>query len=337
MNLLFTSVGRRSYLIQYFREALSKGDEIHVMNSSAISPAFRLADKAVVSPLIYDKGYIPFLEDYCVKNSIDAIISLFDIDLPILAKNKERFEKIGVRVLVSESRVVNICNDKWLANKFLLEKGYNVPKTFIDAQSALRAVKSGELRFPLYLKPRWGMGSIGVCLAENEAELKVLYEKVRRDIFNTYLKYESMDDKDHCVLIQEKLNGQEYGLDIINDLNGEYQTTVVKKKYAMRSGETDCAETVNDSSLKELGRNIALLLRHICNLDVDVFKTDNKVYVLEMNARFGGGYPFSHIAGVDLPLAIVKWLSGESDCGEILKEKEGVLSHKDISLVKINN
>ena len=55
-----------------------------------------------------------------------------------------------------------------------------------------------------------------------------------------------------------------------------------------------------------------------------------------MNARFGGGYPFSHMAGVNLPMAIVQWLNNENINPEILKEHVGVKSHKDISLIRLD-
>ena len=54
MNILFTSVGRRSYLVQYFKGVLGDSGEVHVANSSPVSPAFLVADKSVVTPLIYD-------------------------------------------------------------------------------------------------------------------------------------------------------------------------------------------------------------------------------------------------------------------------------------------
>ena len=98
MNILFTSVGRRTYLVEYFKEALNGEGKIYVANSDANSPAFLVADESVVSPLIYDEKYIPFLLDYCKNNEISAIISLFDIDLPILSKNKELFKQNGITV-----------------------------------------------------------------------------------------------------------------------------------------------------------------------------------------------------------------------------------------------
>lgn len=335
MNILFTSVGRRSYLVEYFKKALNGNGNIHVANSSDISPAFLIADYSVVTPLIYDESYIPFLLNYCKENKITAVISLFDIDIPVLSKNKELFEEIGTRVIVAEPWVTEICNDKWKTFLFLKENGFNAPQTYLSVEDALKAVSDNELKFPLMVKPRWGMGSISVFVAENEEELAVFFEKVKREIMKTYLKYESEENIEQSVLIQEKICGQEYGLDIINNLEGDYQNTIAKMKYAMRSGETDCAITVDDENLRDIGYRISTLFKHPANVDVDVFLADGKYYVLEINARFGGGYPFSHMAGVNLPEAIIKWLSNKNVEKDLLTPEIGVMSQKDISLVRL--
>ena len=333
MNILFTSVGRRTYLVNYFKEALNGEGKIFVANSDVNSPAFLAADECVVSPLIYDDNYISFLLEYCDKNKINAIISLFDIDLPILSKNKKLFEDNGINVIVSDKNVLNICNDKYSTYKFLKENGFNTPKTYLDVEEAKK-----YLKYPVILKPRWGMGSIGIYKADNNEELEVFYKKLSREIFNTYLKYESSVDIEQSILIQEMIIGQEYGLDIINDLHGNYQNTIVKKKIAMRSGETDCAQTVDNVGLKNIGMNISRKIKHIANLDCDAFIDENgDVYILEMNARFGGGYPFSHLAGVNLPKAIVKWLNKEEvSVDDLLTATFGVRGQKDIQIVRIS-
>lgn len=335
MNILITSVGRRSYLVKYFKEAIGEKGEVHVSNSTNISPAFRYADYSIVSPLIYDVGYIDFLKEYCVKKKINAIISLFDVDLPILAKHKKEFANMGVEVIVSESAVVEICNDKWKTFQFLKKNGFYTPKTYLNLVDVLKEIEQGNLLYPLVLKPRWGMGSISVYTAEEEEELKILYKKIEQQIQSSYLKYESKKTKGRNVIIQETVNGKEYGMDVINDLNGNYQNSIVKEKYAMRAGETDCAITVENKKIEECGETLSKCLKHIGNLDVDVFYDGNQPVVLEMNARFGGGYPFSHVAGVDLPRAIVAWLNGDEAEREWLQARSGVIAHKDIQILEM--
>ena len=75
------------------------------------------------------------------------------------------------------------------------------------------------------------------------------------------------------------------------------------------------------------------MLCHRGNLDVDVQEEDGTYYVLEMNARFGGGYPFSHAAGADLPLALVLWAMGREPREEVLSARPGVRAQKDIRLL----
>lgn len=335
LNILLTSSGRRGYLVNYFKEALKGRGIVHAGNSSNYAPAFYYADKYVVTPLIYDANYIPFLLDYCMANNISVIIPLFDVDLMVLAKNKRKFAERGVKVIVSAQEVIGVCNDKWLTYCFCAENKLPTPRTYLNLESVKKGLGGNEIQFPIIVKPRWGMGSIAVCEAENYKELEVLGDKVKREIFSSYLKFESEIEKENCILYQEKLSAQEYGLDIINDLNGNYQNTIVRKKIAMRSGETDCAIVVDDDKIKKFGLEISEKLGHIGNLDVDIFVRDNKIYVLEMNARFGGGYPFSHMAGVDLPAAIIKWLLGESLNNELVEKSFGHYYQKDIQLIEL--
>lgn len=335
MNILFTSSGRRGYLLKYFRQALDGKGKIYAANSSPHAPSFIYADESVVTPLIYDENYISFLLDFCKQKQIDLVIPLFDIDLPVLAKNKAVFNNYGIHVLVSDFPIVSLCNDKWETHNWLIDKGFNSGKTYLDLNLVLKHIDSGELFFPLVIKPRWGMGSIGVQVAEDIEELRVLYRKVKKVIVDSYLKYESEVDLDNSIIIQEKLNGQEYGLDVINNLKSEYKATVVKKKLAMRSGETDAAETVDNPELIKLGERISKNLAHIGNLDVDIFLSNEKYFVLEMNARFGGGYPFSHLAGVNLPKAIVDWFTNPENSPEYLSYKPSVRGTKDITIVEL--
>jgi carbamoyl-phosphate synthase large subunit len=118
-----------------------------------------------------------------------------------------------------------------------------------------------------------------------------------------------MYNSNNCIIIQSKIIGNEYGLDILNDLEGNYVTTIAKHKIAMCAGETDVAEIVNNTPFTNLAKSLSTNLKHIGNLDVDCFVCENgDIIILELNCRFGGQYPFSHIAGVDFPKQIIEWI-----------------------------
>lgn len=334
MNVMLTSVGRRAYMVKYFKEVLGKEGKVYVCNSDDKSIAFKYADEKVISPLIYDKNYIPFLKKYCKKNAIDILISLFDIDLLILAQHKKEFEDIGTTVIVSEPQIIEICNDKWKTYNFLVEHGFHTPRSFLDLNEVICRIKSGELDYPIVVKPRYGCGSISIAMAYDEEDLNYLTKKANKDIEDSYLKYESAVTENK-VIYQECLQGQEYGADIINDLSGTPQNIIVRKKIAMRSGETDIAELVDEPRIKEVLLQLGGITNHVANMDCDVFLVNGVPYVLEMNARFGGGYPFSHMGGCNLPKAIVDWVQGKCVDKNIISAKTGITGYKEIYITEI--
>lgn len=333
MNVLLTSVGRRAYMVKYFKDVLGNEGKVHVSNSDDRTVAFHYADYSVITPLIYDENYVPFLLKYCKENHIDILISLFDIDLLVLAKHKEKFVEIGTRVIVSDPKFIEVCNDKWKTYQYLKENGFNVPKTYLSLSKVMLALESGELNYPIIVKPRFGCGSIALSIADDEMSLLYYYSRNTRAVNRTYLKYESAGEEEK-IIYQEFLNGQEYGADIINDLNGNYQNSIVKKKIAMRAGETDIAELVNEPNIKSEVERLGKLTHHIANMDCDVFLVDGKPYILEMNARFGGGYPFSHMGGCDLPRAIVEWSKGNIVVPEVLMSKTGIVIYKELVMTE---
>ena len=334
-NILLTSVGRRAYLVEWFKDALDGNGEIFVVNSDSSTPAFKVADHSAKCPLIYSDEYIPFLLDYVKKNHIGAILSLFDIDIPVLANHKSDFARLGCFPLIASHRTASICNDKLQTAYFLNDAGIRSIPTYTNTEIYLNSFGCNETAFPAFVKPRWGMGSIGVLEANDELELRAAYSMVSRKVANSYLKYES-SSAESVAIIQPAISGDEYGMDVVNDLQGNYRSHSVRRKLAMRAGETDVAETVvADRRFEELARSLSAKLSFPGNMDVDVFDTSEGLVVLEMNARFGGGYPFSHMAGVDLPSALVSWLRGQNESDGVLECSNPGKFMKEIELVRL--
>lgn len=334
MNILFTCAGRRRYLLQYFKEQLKGRGLVVATDMQLTAPALTVADIKETVPPVYAHDYIDRTIDICHRYDIKAIICLNDLELPILAANKARFEEIGVKVIVSSPDVIDICFDKYRTSHYIESLGLKSPKTFVSLRLARKALDRGELSVPLVLKPRWGSGSIGIEFVNNTEELEEVYAMLHKKIKNTILADASQGEE--YILIQEKIDGQEYGMDVMNDLKGNNRGVSVKMKISMRAGETDKAMTVDNPVIRKIGETLGHSLRHIGNLDVDIFERNGNYYVLELNPRFGGGFPFSYEAGVNFPGAIIEWLSGNEIENEILIPQYGRTFAKCDILVDVN-
>lgn len=318
-------------MINYFKVALQNSGKIIAANSIDHVPSFAEADETVVTPMSYDPNYIPFLINYCSKNRVNAILSLYDVDLAVLAHAKKSFEQIGTRLVLSDEAFIRVCNDKWATYLYLKKKGFKTPKTYLRLEESRDAILNKEVSFPVIVKPRFGNGSIALNIASNIQELEEFFMLTKNEVMNSWLRFESADEED-IVIVQELLEGQEYGIDIMNDLDGQFCNVSIKKKIAMRSGETDSAIIEDNPIIRRETTRLGKVTGHIANLDCDGFLVGDSFYILEMNARFGGGYPFSHIAGVNMPLAIIKWLNGENVDVDLLTPEVGVETYKDIEI-----
>ncbi|MCG5541867.1 ATP-grasp domain-containing protein [Halorhodospira sp. M38] len=175
--------------------------------------------------------------------------------------------------------------------------------------------------YPLVAKDIFGKGSRGQTHLQDAEEAQTFASNLRRA---------------GCVdqhLIQPYLNGEEYGLDLVNDLDGQPAATFIRRKLAMRSGETDIAETVHEPDLEAAGQQLAQNLGHQGLIDCDVIQHDGKFYLLDINPRFGGGYVFSHNAGADVPACIVSWLKGHTPKKAWLTPKPGIRSARATSVI----
>ncbi len=343
MNILLTSAGRRTYMVDYFKEAL-RGEGLVFVANSVMSPAMYRGDGHFLTPLIYHEEYIPFLLKLCREQRISLLVSLFDIDLPVLSAHRDDFAEVGTMVAVSDPETLACCNDKFRMFRVLEDAGIPTPRTWLDADGILKVLLHGETDWPIYVKPRFGMGSLGVLKARSEEELRAAFSMCGHEIAGTYLCYESAAAPGQAVIAQEQCAGNEYGLDVISDLQGRYVTTIVRRKMGMRSGETDEAVILGPQDrayevLRSTGERIAALLKPKGLIDVDVMMDEGSFtpFVIDMNARFGGGYPFSHLAGADVPRAYVLWMQGrntEADaaCKSV---QPGVHGFKDISIMQM--
>ena len=327
MNVLLSCAGRRSYLVDWFRAAVAPGGRVVAVNSIAESTAMAAADEAYVSPPLADAGYVEFLLDVCRREDVGLIVPVFDLELPVLAAAGDRFRADGVVVAVSSVGVIDACQDKLATADIAARAGLAGAPATLDPAEAVGWLADGVGQ--VFVKPRRGTGSILTWSTDDPTEVAVLQRKVRRDLAATYLDGEA--------IVQAGLSGIEHGLTVVNDFDGRIHAVLANRKRAMRAGETDVAETVADERLDAAGRALGETLRHVGALDVDVFVDGDVVTVLDLNPRIGGNYPFSHLAGADLPAAYVEWANGEVAPPKRFLVRPGVVGLKWIGLVSLEH
>ena len=75
---------------------------------------------------------------------------------------------------------------------------------------------------------------------------------------------------------QKYLKNDEYGIDILNDLSGNYVHHCTRKKILIRSGDTDKAIIVHHKVFEDFAKKLSSFLKHIGIVDVDfILKNKN--------------------------------------------------------------
>ncbi|MEJ2665273.1 MAG: ATP-grasp domain-containing protein, partial [Spirochaetia bacterium] len=127
-------------------------------------------------------------------------------------------------------------------------------------------------------KKKRGSGSVGQRIIGTDEELRFYYT-------DEYM-------------LQEYIQGMEIGMDVFNDLEGNFLHAGFRKKLLMRAGETDKAQAIYLPELEQLAKQISAAFGHIGNMDVDVMRDkDGRLFCIDFNPRFGGGYPLTHLSG----------------------------------------
>ena len=315
MRVLLSSVGRRGYLVKYFKQAVGDAGEVWGADSSSYAPAFRYCDHVVLLPRVGEAGYADKLLALCRKNKIDMVVPLIDPELEILAAEYDKFRSNGIMAVVSPAKTIEIAFDKYQTYLHAQKAGIAVPETVTTIEEALKLIASGKLSWPVIVKPRKGSASMYVYNCHNEGELQLAFRNCPGPV------------------IQQFIPGEEYGYDIFCDGDFKPVSVFCKRKLAMRAGETDKAVSVNEKKLVDLGVKIAQALPVFGPADADVKMGKNGPMLLEVNPRFGGGYPCSHLCGADFPAKLIAICKGQKLIPDIGNYQAGVYMFKQDEII----
>ena len=290
INILITAASRRVALIRAFGRALRRlgiiGNVI-TTDLNSLSPGLYFGERHYIAPLTTDPKYIPLIKSICVHERVRLLIPTIDDELPIFGERRQEFEEMGVRVAVSGESTGRVCNDKYASYHFFREHGIPFARTWLPEE-----LDRETLKYPLFLKPRSGRGSVGAFQIRNRRE------------FDFFLEY--VPD----AIIQEFLTGSEYTIDVLADFEGRIISVVPRERMVVRSGVSDRGRTFRHSGLIKLAVDTAeaLELRGAANIQVKLNCDDAVIF--EVNPRFSGGIPLTIASGADFPGWIIEMCRG---------------------------
>lgn len=292
--ILVSSAGRRVELIRLLREDATRlGLRPRIIATDAnrmLAPACWVADVSYDVPVVGDKSFIPSLSDICRKEGVRLLVPTIDPELQPLASCRDVLVERHVLLNISSPASLVVAQDKAETARVLSRAGIVVPRT-----ASIRDViaEASSWKWPLIVKPVSGSSSIGVSQVGSVSELKDL-ERQRGDL-----------------IVQELIRGPEFTVNVFVDDAGRCRCVVPHFRREIRGGEVSKAITVKNESLADTARKIVKaipgLFGAIC---FQAIVGDDGPAVLEINPRFGGGFPVTHRAGARFTQWLVELASG---------------------------
>lgn len=250
-----------------------------------LAPGLYLSDKGYLTPPFSQKNFWPEIKRLIKKEKIDIIIPALDPLLVEFAKNFDFFNQLGVRVIISPPETIFLTRDKWKTYE-LLKDEIPVAKSFITKNKI-------NIPFPLIIKPRDGSGSQNVFKVESKRELDFYWRKIKNPI------------------VQEYLEGKEYTVDCLSDLDGKLLACVPRIRIETKAGVSIKGKVVKDDRIEKIAKKITEKIKFQGPFFFQLKEKKGNLKLTEINARFGGGMPLTAKAGLNIYSLSVRLFLGE--------------------------
>lgn len=297
-DILILSAGRRVSLVRLFRKAAAQ----HGLTVAAadmrpsMSSACQDGGDWVELPDVRSADYARVLEGYCRSADVRLVVPTIDTELPLLTQLKGRFSDFGCIIAVSELDLINHCADKRLTGVLFEPMGLKMPRQ-MDVEA---------LSYPLIVKPYDGSLSAGISILRNSLELTPAHFNNPRNMFCQYLEPDEY---------------QEFTCDAYFDREGRIRCVVPRMRIEVRGGEVAKGQAVRNEIVPFLFKHLRYLPGAVGCLTIQIMRhrTSGDMFLIEVNARFGGGYPLTAQAGG----CYHEWLIDEYILGRNVNDYDG--------------
>ena len=318
MNILITSAGQRVSLVRSFQTELKKyfenGQVFTTDLNPVLAPACHVSDQSFTVSRVTSPEYIDQLLHFCLNNQIKLVVPTIDTELLILSENIEYFKKQGIHLLVSDPELVHECRDKRQINQFFERKGISIPQQY----------NLENLQFPVFVKPYDGSLSKGIFTAQCAEDIKPEHRVDPKLMFMEYIAPEDYD---------------EFTVDCYYDRHSNLKCVVPRKRIFVRAGEVNKGVTKKNLIVTEFNQKLKYIAgaRGCLTIQVFLHKTEEKILGIEINPRFGGGYPLSYLAGANYSQWAIKEYLLNQEIEEFLEWHDNLLMLRYDAEVLVHN
>ena len=308
-TIMFCSCGRRVQLLKFLKQSL--GDEITIIgtDNSPMAPALYVCDKKFLVPRIDSAEYVETILNIAKDNHVDAITTLIDPEIEVLAKNRQLFLDNGILPLCPEVKTAGYCFDKYEMFLYLTEKGVRTVLTYDTLDHFKEGLAKNEIEFPVFIKPRSGSGSVGAHKVNNMQQLEADFAK-----------------GDFDYIIQEMMTAGDCDADVYIDcISHEPVAAFSKNKIETKIGGASKTISFKDQKLFDFIKDVCKVLEFNGPVDMDFWYKDGEYYLSEVNPRFGGAYLHAFGAGVNFFKLIANNIDG--------KQNESIIGQYDDDVI----
>jgi carbamoyl-phosphate synthase large subunit len=262
-------------------------------------------------PPATDNDFITQIFQICEEEKIDVIFPLVTRELFKFSKEKAKFEKKGIKVIVSDYESLQIANNKSSLCKHLYNNNIPTPKFEIvsNYNELLESMKVlGFPNQPLCIKPSISNGSRGVRIIDDSIdEFDLLFNHKPNSLYMSFEKLKSILKSTDFpeLLVSEVLPGSEYSIDTIVS-NGNILIILPRKRNKINAGISVAGKFEKNIEIIEYCKKIINSLKLSGPIGIQVKKSKNGDYkILEINPRIQGTSIAALGAGINLPLLSV--------------------------------
>jgi|GEM_PF-2401448 len=266
INVLFVGGGRRVSLAERF---IQKGCKVFAYETDLNSPISKIA--TVIAGLRWkDPELLEHLNFTCMQNNINLIIPLQDEAIPLCCK-------VSTAKCPAKLESAEICYDKKKFEEFFQ---YATEYPYYNADE--------NVDDKIIAKPRFGFNSKGITIC-----------------FPDDLMWKWGDDLLEHNVIQRYVEGKEYSVDCYFNKSSDLIDFVPRQRVSVQGGEVVQSITISrkDVLYNKFGQFISEWFKKIKAVGpycIQFIEKDNNIYIIEANARFGGGVILSLEAGFDI-------------------------------------